>query len=236
VIVTFFNQETLAAKRATVSVPIVMCFGIAPVERGLVASLARPGGNVTGTTVAPIAPGKYLELLKDVVPKLATIAVLSDPSGRAALPTVDQSLEAQAQKLGLTLMRIDVQRSDEIESALAGIAKERPGALLVFPSGGGIMTRTRQIIDFATRHRVPTIYPARDYVEAGALMSYGYDREQLVKRAAWYVDRVLRGTKPADLPVEQPTKFELVINLKTAKALGLTIPPAVLARADEIIQ
>ena len=234
VIVTFFNHETLAAKQATASIPIVMFIGVAPVEAGLVASLARPGGNVTGTTAAPAAAGKYLELLKEAVPKLARVAVLRDPNtipGRTTLAIP----EGEARTLGLTLVWIDVQRSDEVEPALDRIAKERPGALWVIPAGA-IATRSRQIIDFATKHGLPTIFPARDYVEPGGLMSYGYDREELVKRGASYVDRILKGAKPADLPVSQPTKFELVINLKTAKALGLTIPPSLLQRADQVIE
>jgi ABC-type uncharacterized transport system substrate-binding protein len=231
VIVTFLNQETLAAKQATSSIPIVMVLGVYPEDAGLVASLAHPGGNVTGTTVAPVA-GKYLELLKQAVPKLARVAILWDPT----FPGLAQGeLEVAARKLGLTLASIEVQRSDDVAPALARIAKERPGALWVIPVGP-LLARTREVVDFATKHRLPTIFPARDFVDTGGLMSYGYDREHLMKRAASYVDRILKGAKPGDLPIEQPTKFELVINLKTAKALGLTIPPSVLARADQVIE
>jgi putative ABC transport system substrate-binding protein len=231
VIVTFLNQETLAAKQATSSIPIVMVLGVFPEHAGLVASLARPGGNVTGTTVAPIV-GKYLELLKLAVPKLARVAIVWDPT----FPGLDQAeLEVAARKLGLTLALLDVQRSDDIAPALARIAKERPGALWVIPVGP-LVAHTREIVDFATKQRLPTIFPARDFVDSGGLMSYGYHRQHLMTRAAVYVDRILKGANPADLPVEQPTKFEFVVNLKTAKAIGLPIPPSLLARADEIIQ
>ena len=235
-IVTFLNQETMAAKQATASIPIVMVLGVYPVEAGLVASPAHPGGNVTGTTVAPLAPAKYLEMLKQAVPKVARVAILWDPTFPGLWNVGDRErLELEARKLGLTLVSIEVQRPDDIEHALARIADERFGALLVVPVGP-IPARIRQVIDFATKHRLPTLFPAREFVDAGGLMSYGYIREDLLRRAATYVDKILRGTKPRDLPVEQPTKFELVINLKTAKALGLTIPPSLLARADQVIE
>ena len=234
VIVALTNQETLAAKQATSSIPIVMVLGVAPVTAGLVASLARPGGNVTGTTVAPIDGGKYLELLKEAVPTLTRVGVLWDPT-YSGLPA-QEPLEVAARKLGLTLALIEAQRPVDVDAALARIIKERPGALCVV-LGGPLVTRIRQIVDFAAQHRLATIFPgARLPVDAGGLMSYGYDLPPLLRRAAWYVDRILRGTKPADLPVEQPTKVELVINLKTAKAIGLTIPPSVLARADQVIE
>ena len=226
----------MAAKQATASIPIVMVLGVYPVEAGLVASLAHPGGNVTGTTVAPLAPAKYLEMLKQAVPKVARVAILWDPTFPGLWNVGDRErLELEAGKLGLTLVSIEVQRPDDIEHALARIADERFGALLVVPVGP-IPARIRQVIDFATKHRLPTLFPAREFVDAGGLMSYGYIREDLLRRAATYVDKILRGAKPRDLPVEQPTKFELVINLKTAKALGLTIPPSLLARADQVIE
>jgi putative ABC transport system substrate-binding protein len=236
-IVTFLNQETLAAKQATASIPIVMVLGVYPVEAGLVASLARPGGNVTGTTVAPLAAAKYLELLKQAVPKLARVAaMLWDPTFPGLEGVVQrEQLELKARKQGLTLASIEVQRPDDIERALTRIAYERFGALWVVPVGP-IPARMRRVINFATKHGLATLFPARDFVDAGGLMSYGYDREDLMKRAATYVDKILKGAKPADLPIEQPTKFELVINLKTAKALGLTIPQSLLGRADEVIQ
>jgi ABC-type uncharacterized transport system substrate-binding protein len=220
VIVTLLNQETLAAKHATTSIPIVMLLGVYPVQAGLVASLARSGGNVTGTTVAPLTGGKYLELLKGAIPKLTRVAILWDPTFPGLTDAAAQAqMEVEARTLGLTLASIEIHRLDDVERALGRIAKEPPGALLVVP-GGPLPARAGQVIDFASRHGWPTIFPAREYVEAGGLMSYGYDREHLWKRAASYVDRILRGAKPGDLPVEQPTKFELVINLKTAKALG----------------
>ncbi len=235
-IITFLNQETLAAQQATASIPIVMLRGINPVQAGLVASLARPGGNVTGTTVGPVTGGKYLELLKEAVPKLTRVAILLDPTFPGLTAVGQEQLEAEARKLDLTLTPIAAQRPDDVEEALARVAKERPGALWVVP-GGHLAVRVRQVIAFATKERLPTIFPSRFFVEQlGGLMSYGYDREHLVRRAASYVDRILKGAKPADLPVEEPSKFELVINLKTAKALGLTIPPSLLARADQVIE
>jgi putative ABC transport system substrate-binding protein len=235
VIVTFLNQETLAAKQATTSIPIVMILGYDPERAGLVASLARPAGNVTGTTLGLIEGEKFLELLKRAVPNLARVVVLSDPAYPGLTSAAAQErLEVAARKLGLTLASIEVQRSDDVERALARIAEEA-GALWVIPTGP-IPARARQVIDFATKHRLPTIFPARYYVEAGGLMSYGYDLKHLTMRTASYVDRILKGAKPADLPVEQPTKFELIINLKTAKALGLTIPQSLLLRADQVIE
>jgi len=233
-VITFLNQETLAAQQATASIPIVMLRGIYPEQAGLIASLARPGGNVTGTTVGPVTGGKYLELLKEAVPKLTRVAILLDPTF-PGLTAVRQQVEAEARKLGLTLTQIEVQHPDDVEQALARVQKERPGALWVVPVGA-IAARVRQVIAFATKERLPTIFPARFFAEVGGFMSYGADREHLARRAASYVDRILKGAKPADLPVEQPTKFELVINLKTAKALGLTIPPSLLARADQVIE
>jgi ABC-type uncharacterized transport system substrate-binding protein len=234
-IITFLNQETLAAQQATASIPIVMLRGIYPEQAGLIASLAHPGGNVTGTTVGPVTAGKYLELLKEAVPKLTRVAILLDPTF-PGLAVAGQQVEAEARKLGLTLTQIEVQHSDDVEKALARVQKERPGALWVLSVGALGGARVRQVIAFATKERLPTIFPARFFAEVGGFMSYAADREHFARRAASYVDRILKGAKPADLPVEQPTKFELVINLKTAKALGLTIPPSLLARADEVIE
>lgn len=234
VIVALTNHETLAAKQATTSIPIVMLLGVAPVEAGLVASLARPGGNITGTTVAPIAGGKYLELLKEAVPKLARVAVLWDPTFPGI--TTQELLEVDARTLGLTSAVFEARRPEDVDAALARIARDRPGALLV-ALGGPLLARIRQIVEFAAQHHLPTIFPgARIPVDAGGLMSYGYDFPPLLRRAAWYVDRILRGTKPADLPVEQPTTAELVVNLKTATALGLAIPRSLLQRADHVIE
>src|SRR4030095_2145129 len=234
-IITFLNQETLAAQRATASIPIVMLRGIYPDQAGLVASLAYPGGNVTGTTVGAITGGKYLELLKEAVPKLRRVALLLDPTLHGFTAMRQEQVGAEARRLGLTLTPIAAQRPDDVESALARVAKERPGAMWVVPIGS-LAARAHQIIGFATTERLPTIFPARFFAEIGALMSYGYDREHLARRTAWYVDRLLRGAKPADLPVEEPTKFELDINLKTAKAFGLAIPQSLLQRADQVIE
>jgi putative ABC transport system substrate-binding protein len=235
-IITFLNQETLAARQATASIPIVMFLGIYPVQAGLVSSLARPGGNITGTTVGPVTGGKYLELLKEAFPKLTRVAILLDPTFPGLADAVSQErVEIEGRKLGLTLTPIAVQRPDDVDQGLARVAKERPGALWVVPVGP-IAAHVRHIIAFAAKERLPTIFPARFFADAGGLMSYGYDRENLVRRSASYVDRILKGAKPADLPIEEPTKFELVINLKTAKALGLTIPPSLLQRADQVIE
>jgi putative tryptophan/tyrosine transport system substrate-binding protein len=235
VIVTALNQETLAAKDATSTIPIVMVLGVLPVQAGLVASLARPGGNVTGTAVAPVAAGKYFELLKEAVPRLTRVAVLWDPTFPGLVPhSTHRMAEAEARKLGLSLASIEVARADDVDAAMARLVEDRPGALFVVPSGP-IAARMTQVIDFAARHRLPSIYPSRTFAEAGGLMSYGYDREELARRAASQLDRVLRGAKPADLPVEQPTRYELVINARTARALGLTISPELLARADHLI-
>jgi putative ABC transport system substrate-binding protein len=233
-IITFLNQETLAAQQAMASIPIVMLRGIYPEQAGLVASLAHPGGNVTGTTVGPVTGGKYLELLKEALPKLRRVAILLDPTF-PGLAAAGQEMEAEARKLGLTLTPIEAQRPDDVEQALARVQKERPGALWVVPVGA-IAGGVRQVIAFATKERLPTIFPSRFFVEIGGLMSYGADREHLARRAASYVDRILKGAKPADLPVEQPTKFEFVVNLKTARALGLTIPQSLLLRADQVIE
>jgi ABC-type uncharacterized transport system substrate-binding protein len=234
-IITFLNHETLAAQQATASIPIVMLRGIYPEQAGLIASLAHPGGNVTGTTVGPVTAGKYLELLKEAVPKLTRVAILLDPTF-PGLAVAGQQVEAEARKLGLTLTQIEVQHPDDVEQALARVQKERPGALWVLSVGALGGARVRQVIAFATKERLPTIFPARFFAEVGGFMSYAADREDMARRAAAYVDRILKGAKPADLPVEQPTKFELVINLKTAKALGLTIPQSLLLRADQVIE
>jgi putative tryptophan/tyrosine transport system substrate-binding protein len=235
VIVTVLNQETLAAKRATASIPIVMLLGVLPVQAGLVTSLSRPGGNVTGTSVAPVAAGKYFELLKEAVPRLTRVAMLWDPTFPGLVPHLSHEMpEAEARRLGLSLVSLQTRRVEDVDAALARIAEDRPGALFVVPIGP-LVARMPQVIEFAARERLPAIYPSRTFAEAGGLMSYGYDREELMRRAAAQVDLILRGAKPADLPVEQPTRYELAVNLKAARALGLAIPPALLARADHLI-
>jgi putative ABC transport system substrate-binding protein len=233
-IITFFNEETLAAQQATASIPIVMLRGIYPEQAGCVASLAHPGGNITGTTVGLVTGGKYLELLKEAVPKLRRVSIMLDPTFPGLTAVGQAQVEGEARRLGLTLTPIAAQRPDDVEPALARVAKERPGARWVVPVGPPSARAPDHRL--RTKERLPTIFPSRFFVEAGGLMSYGGNREDFSRRAASYVDRILKGAKPADLPVEEPTKFELVINLKTARALGLTIPPSLLGRADEVIQ
>ena len=226
-----------AAKNATKTIPIVMTGGgIDPVEAGLVESLARPGGNVTGiTNLTGELGGKRLELLKEAVPKLARVAVLYDPTGPSNVREVKEVLPVAARALGLTIQPWEVRRADVFEKVFAALNKQRPDGLYV--SGGTLMNANRKrIADFALRTRLPSMYRSREAVDVGGLMSYGADNADSYRRVAYFVDRILKGAKPADLPVEQPTKFELVINLKTAKQIGLTIPPNVLARADRVIR
>ena len=235
VIVAWSGQATKAAQEATRTIPIVMSLVNDPVGSGLVASLARPGGNVTGTTVmAPDVVGKRLELLKEVVPKVSRVAVLQHPDNPASAPML-REVEARARALGVRLQILGVRNPAEIDSAFAAMTRERAGALLTL-SDAIFDNQQRQILELAAKRRLPAIFGNRQYAEAGGLMAYGPDFLALERRAATYIDKILKGAKPAELPVEQPTKFELVINLKTAKALGLTIPPSVLGRADQIIQ
>jgi putative ABC transport system substrate-binding protein len=226
---------TQAAKRATSTIPIVMQVSIDPVADGLVASLARPGGNITGlATSTEDVPGKWMELLKEVLPGVSRVAVLFDPTSSSAAQL--KASEAAARSLGVRLQTLKVGRSDELGPAFAEAQKNRAEGLIIFGSAFVFAHRTR-LVELAATHRLPTIYDQRQFVvSSGGLMSYGPNVHDLFRRAATYVDKILKGAKPGDLPIEQPTKFELVINLKTAKILGLTIPPAVLARADEVIQ
>jgi len=233
-IVTVTTPAIQAAQKATGTIPIVMAASGDPVGAGLVASLARPGGNVTGLSLlGPELDGKRLELLKAALPKLTRVAFLWDPGNRG-LALRFRELRGAARALDLSLQSIEVRHPSEIENALAAIAKRRPGAILI-PAPMALLYR-EQITAFARRNRMPLMYDAREYVEAGGLISYGTNISDLCRRAATYVDKILKGAKPADLPVEQPTKFEMVINMKTAKALGLTIPRSVLSLADEVIQ
>jgi len=224
----------LLAKRATSTTPIVMPVSNNPVGAGLVASFARPGGNVTGLSfLAEELPGKWMELLKEALPGVSRVAVLWDPATEAGQLKVS---EAAARSLGVRLHALKVQRSEDLGTAFAEAQKDRADALIVLASPFFYVHRTR-LVELATKHRLPTMYSQREFVvESGGLMSYGPSLRDLFRRAAGYVDKVLKGARPADLPVEQPTKFEFVINRKTAKALGLTIPPSVLARADEVIE
>jgi len=232
VIVAQSGAATQATQQATRTVPIVMD----PVGSGIVSSLARPGGNVTGTSVmAPDLVGKQLELIKEVVPKVSRVALLRHPANPASA-TYLRGAEAAARILGVRLQTLDARNPQEIDSAFAAMTRERAGALLIFPDTL-FGTQRRQIAELAAKTRLPAIHGGMsEYAEAGGLMAYSPNNLDLERRAATYVDKILKGAKPADLPVEQPTKFELVINLKTAKALGLTIPPTVLLRADQVIE
>jgi ABC-type uncharacterized transport system substrate-binding protein len=235
VIVTAGTPAALAVKKTTPSIPLVMAAVGDPIGVGLVASLARPGGNVTGlSAIAPELEGKRLELLREVVPKLSHIAVLWNPDNPLHAGSLKE-IKTAAQVLGIKVQLLGVQVSEEFSAAFAAILKERPGALLILADRIFLHNRAR-IVGFEATHRLPGVYAYRELVEAGGLMSLGPSYAGMHRRAATYVDKILKGAKPADLPVEQPTKFELVINLKTAKALGLTIPPSLLGRADEVIQ
>ena len=226
-----------AAKNATKTIPIVMTgAGGDPVEAGLVESLARPGGNVTGiTNLSRELGGKRLELLKEAVPKLARVAVLYDPATPGSVRELKEVLPVAARALGLTVQPWEVRDADDFEKVFAAIDKERPDGLYV-TSGPLMNANGKRIAGFALKSRLPSVYNRREAVDAGGLMSYGADLADSYRRVAYFVDRILKGAKPADLPVEQPTKFELVINLKTAKQIGLTIPQSMLYRADKVIK
>ena len=235
VIVTGGPQVTRPAKKATAAIPIVMAFDSDPVGNGFVASLARPGGNITGlSALYPEISGKQLELLKEIVPRLSRVAVLgnsTEPGNAQAL----RETEAAARAFGVQLQYLDVLAPKDIETAFRAASKGRAHAVLVLTSPVVNSQRT-QVVDLAVKNRLPAIYDRREYVEDGGLMRYGVSQTDLDRRAATYVDKILKGAKPADLPVEQPTKFEFIINLKAAKQIGLTIPPNVLARADKVIK
>jgi ABC-type uncharacterized transport system substrate-binding protein len=227
-----------AAKNATKTIPIVMTgAGLDPVEAGYVESLARPGGSVTGlTNLSPELGGKRLELLKEAVPKVARVAVLYDPATPDTVHEVKEVLPVAAGALGLTLRSWEVRAAEDFDKVFAAIIKWRPDGLYV--SGGGplMVTNLKRTVGFALKSRLPSMYSGRRGVDAGGLMSYTRNPADSYPRVATYVDKILKGAKPADLPVERPTKFEFVINLKTAKQIGLTIPPNVLARADRVIK
>src|SRR5947208_3507525 len=231
VIVTGGPQATRPAKKATATIPIVMAFDSDPVGNGFVASLARPGGNVTGlSALSPEISGKQLELLKEIVPTLSRVAVLGN-SAEPANALVLREVELAAGAFGVKLQHLDVLGPKDIETAFRAASKGRADAVLVLLSPVVISHRT-QLVEIALRSRLPAIYFRPEFVEDGGLMSYATSFADLSRRAATYVDKILKGTKPADLPVEQPTKFELVINLKAAKQIGLTTPTGVLLRAD----
>jgi putative tryptophan/tyrosine transport system substrate-binding protein len=235
VIVTAGPQVTRIAKEATSTIPIVMAFDNDPVGSGHVASLARPGENITGlSTLSPELSGKQLELLKEVVPRLSRVGVLGT-STQPGYAQVAKEIAIAAEALGVTLQILDVLTPKDIETAFRNASKGHVEAVLVLASAV-VAPRRTQIVDLAAKGRLPAIFPYLEYVEAGGLMSYGVQVNDLYRRAAIYVDKILKGAKPADLPVEQPTKFEFIINLKAAKQIGLTIPPNVLVRADKVIK
>jgi putative ABC transport system substrate-binding protein len=227
-----------AAKNATKTIPIVMTGqGIDPVKAGFVRSLARPGGNVTGFTLLFRGlTGKRLELFKETVPKLARVAVLYDPAIPTGVPAVKEVLPVAAHALGVTVRSWEVRDTDDFEKVFAALNKERADGLYVLGGGPLMRANVKRIVGFALKNRLPSMYNDRESVDAGGLMSYHADAADSYRRVAYYLDKILKGAKPGDLPVERPTKFELVINLKTAKQIGLTIPPNVLARADRVIR
>ena len=229
------NQVAIAAMKATGTIPIVMTNVADPVVTGLVASLARPGGNITGlTSVTYDLSGKRLELIKDTLPKLGRIAVLYDPSDRAKVVEFKE-MQAVAGSFSVQLQSLEVRRAEDFEGAFKSGSRARAEALIVLPT---TITNTHRepIIQLAENNRLPAIYPDQEFVDAGGLMSYGPIYADLWRRAATYVDKILKGAKPGELPVEQPTKFRLVINLKAAKQIGVTIPSSVLARVDKVIR
>jgi putative tryptophan/tyrosine transport system substrate-binding protein len=235
VIVTSATPSVLAAKKATSTIPIVFVSVTDPVASGVVASLARPGGNSTGLTIlAPELSGKRLELLKEAVPNLTRVAFLWNSANPAQAPQWREA-RAAAQALGLRLQSLEVRSSNDFDSAFEAALRERARALIASPEPL-INTYLKRIVEFAAKNRLPAMYAGPEVVDAGGLMSYAPDYTYQYRRAATYVDKILKGAKPADIPVEQPTKFEFVINLKTAKQIGLTIPPNVLARADRVIK
>jgi putative ABC transport system substrate-binding protein len=236
VIVTTGSSATRAAKEATVTIPIVMANDSDPIGNGFVASLARPGGNITGlSTLAPELSGKRQELLKEIVPRLSRVAVF----GTSTSPDNAESLkevELAAAAVGVKVQYLDIRGPKDIPTAFRAAGKEQADAVLMIVAGAIGLSRRTEIAELAVKSRLPVIYEREVYVEAGGLMSYGVNRNDLDRRAATYVDKILKGAKPADIPVEQPKKFELIINLKTAKQIGLTIPSNVLARADRVIK
>jgi putative tryptophan/tyrosine transport system substrate-binding protein len=235
IIVTASTQAAQAGQQATRSIPIVMTVVSDPVESGLVGSLARPGGNVTGLSLMhPELSGKRLELLKEVIPKLSRVAVLSNLSN-PIIPPLLRETEAAARAVGVQLQVVEVRGPIELDSAFGAMTRDRAGALVVLPDGT-FQNERRRIAALAAKGRLPTMYAWREAVDDGGLMAYGASVPDILRRAATYVDKILKGTKPADLPVEQPLKFELVINLKTAKQIGLTVPQSVLYRADKVIR
>jgi len=238
VIVAPGTPHALAAQQATRTIPIVLTGAGDPVASGLVSSLARPGGNVTGLSMlTPELVGKRLELLKQAVPGVSRVAVLWQPGdyGERTEKDILKEAEVTARALGVRLQVVEARGPQDFDRAFSDMTRARAGALIVLGSSM-FFTERRRLVDLTAKHRLPGVYSARDSVDVGGLMSYGANLADMFRRAATYVDKILKGAKPGDLPVEQPTNFELVINLKTAKALGLTIPQSLLLRADQVIE
>jgi putative tryptophan/tyrosine transport system substrate-binding protein len=236
VIVTDVTSAAVALKKATTAIPIVMTSSTDPVATGLVASLARPGGNVTGlTNIGGELGGKLLELVKEITPSLTRVVILNT-AGSGANDVFAKETEVSARSMGVQLIRVEVQSPDDIDSAFRAITKERTNGLLMRLQPSLFSAHYRRVAEYTIKNRLPSIALVPAWANAGGLMSYGADLSFQYRRAATYVDKILKGTKPADLPVEAPTKFEFVINLKTAKQIGLSIPPNVLARADRVIR
>jgi len=236
VIVTATDVAIAAVKRETQTIPIVMANSTDPVGTGFVASLARPGRNVTGlSSISPELSGKRLELLKEVVPGLSRVAFLWNPDVRGAVLDYKET-EGAASSLRLQLQSVEVVRAEDFDHAFSGITKERAQALMMPAANPVGFANRSQIASFAQKNRLPSIFSQKEYVDAGGLMAYGPNTPDMHRRAATYVDKILKGAKPADLPVEQPKKFEFIVNLQTAKQIGLTIPPNVLVRADRVIK
>ncbi len=235
VIVTAVTNDTLAAKNSTTGIPIVMAAAGDPVATGIVQSLARPGGNVTGLSqMNPELNGKWLELLRTIAPHISTVAVLLNPEDPISV-LGSKEIQLAAQKIGINTRDWEARNPGELDSVFADVASTGANALAIMPNPLFVVALKR-IADFALQKRLPSIFHLREFPAVGGLMSYGVDRNDLFRRAATYVDKILKGARPADLPIEQPTKFELAINAKTAKALGLEVPPALLATADEVIE
>jgi len=234
-ILTAGTPGALAAKRATQTIPIVMAVTGDAVGTGLVSSLARPGGNLTGlTTMVPDLEGKRLEILREVVPKLTTLVVLLNTAN--PLTAIQwKETKISAETLGIQLHPVELRRPEEFKDAFAKVARQRPDGITMV-ADRFLLAHRMQIVDFVAKARLPAIYPYRDFVVAGGLMSYSPSYEDLFRRSASYVDKILKGAKPSDLPIEQPTKFELLVNMKTAKTLGVPIPPLLLLRADHVVE
>ena len=235
IIVTAVTNDTLAAKNAAGGIPIVMAAAGDPVATGIVASLARPGGNITGLSqMNPELNGKRLELLKEIAPNISSLAVFLNPEDPISALGQNE-IELPARKMKIEVHSFEVRNTLDLNKALQEATKARVDALAIMPNPV-FVTNLKLIADFAIQNRVPSVFHLREYAKAGGLVSYGVDRADLFRRAATFVDKILKGANPADLPIEQPTKFELTINLKTAKALGLTVPPKLLLTADEVIE